>query len=423
MATPIRGSVRGGAPRGRGEIPNAFSRHHPSDRDIMDGLSPTPLQPLEKPGEVEGDAIKIKDLTYLGSYNWVDSAQPTIIVPGSPREWTERETPYTVSPDKGIHFPDEDGHRMPGMRYLPLFRAVDIVAEESGDHIDWSAVDIVTDRNGLRKLLRWIHLGPESTKLKEFRIDTQLAGRRTILFNRWEARTKERLSGGYGFGFKRESTVPAQGCEESAMASHHRIVKYDFDGLIMVVTFEVDAYLPQHTTTTSPPASSSDMEKLTDQLSSVSLPSGADPTQNPSPDPSGNSADAPDVKILRAGAQVPQDSLIELTTAAQMRWKEAFPQIYFSQTPNHFSASHEGDQFKRVAKRKLGDPQMAWVEDNAQAGFRQLRKALQDIQKLVVGHGERGRISLVCRDGKMEVFERTSQASCLPESVLERFAL
>ena len=66
---------------------------------------------------------------------------------------------------------------------------------------------------------------------------------------------------------------------------------------------------------------------------------------------------------------------------------------------------------------------MRAVDIGAQAGFRKLRKVLQEIQELVVEHGQRGRLSLVCRDGGLRVFARTSDASCLPESVLERFGV
>jgi len=89
---------------------------------------------------------------------------------------------------------------------------------------DWPKIDFVTDRNGLRKLLRWIG----RPHPKEFRIDTQLAGEHTVLFNRWEKRTRETLGNTgystYGFSFEKESTESAPGCEDST--GYHRIVKY-----------------------------------------------------------------------------------------------------------------------------------------------------------------------------------------------------
>lgn len=96
--------------------------------------------------------------------------------------------------------------------------------------IDWSSVDFVTDRSNLRKLLRWIKGTGEEVK-REFRIDLQLAGERTVLMTRWERinQTSRRRKlaehhTGIGHNFEKESTVPAKGCERGI--SHHRIVKY-----------------------------------------------------------------------------------------------------------------------------------------------------------------------------------------------------
>lgn len=112
---------------------------------------------------------------------------------------------------------------MHSSRLLPLFRAVDIMTEENGQTLDWSAVDFCTSRNSLRKLLRWID--HEGDFIKDFRIDTELAGRRTIFLNRWETSATECVGfRSYGHTFERESTLPAQGCEQSV--GHNRIVKY-----------------------------------------------------------------------------------------------------------------------------------------------------------------------------------------------------
>lgn len=79
------GSFRGSrGTRGRGRWPYA-PISLPSDRDIFEGLSDAPLCTLEKPGHGEaGKEIKIEDLEYIGSYNWITApdGQPTIIVPG-----------------------------------------------------------------------------------------------------------------------------------------------------------------------------------------------------------------------------------------------------------------------------------------------------------------------------------------------------
>jgi len=129
--------------------------------------------------------------------------------------------PYTIPPDKGILFCDQNGYKMPKAVLLPLIVAVNKRFEMRQEPpFDWSAVDIVTDRNNLRKLFRWA----DGTS-KDFRIDLQLAGTKTVLMNRFSQRYREMFSGRtYGFSFEKSSTDPAPGCKNST--GHHRIITY-----------------------------------------------------------------------------------------------------------------------------------------------------------------------------------------------------
>ena len=110
---------------------------------------------------------------------------------------------------------------MPQATLLPLITAVNKRAEGKEGKFDWASVDFVTDRNGLRKLMRWIGGGD----VRDFRIDLQLAGEKTVLFNRWEKRTRESFDGRtFGFSFEKASTEVAPGCRDST--GHHRIISY-----------------------------------------------------------------------------------------------------------------------------------------------------------------------------------------------------
>lgn len=107
---------------------------------------------------------------------------------------------------------------MPGVVLLPLIEAVNKVKKTP---FEWTSVDIVTDRNNLRKLTRWAGGG----EVRDFRIDLQLAGKKTVLMNRWEKRNREMFNGRtYGFSFEKASTNYAPECKDSA--GHHRIVTY-----------------------------------------------------------------------------------------------------------------------------------------------------------------------------------------------------
>jgi hypothetical protein len=153
----------------------------------------------------------------------------THLDPGSPRVWVDKPLPLPVALDHGYNFVDQNGHRMGSHTLFPLVRAVQDVELQSGTKeeakFDWSSVDLVTDRNGLRKLLRWIIAGPQDPP-RDFRIDMQLAGSKTVLMNRWEPYTKEQAGTrrSYGFNFEEVMTAPSPGCERGT--GHHRIVTY-----------------------------------------------------------------------------------------------------------------------------------------------------------------------------------------------------
>jgi len=110
---------------------------------------------------------------------------------------------------------------MPKAVLLPLVVAVNKRTEMvSMPLFDWSSVDIVTDRDNLLKLTGWV-----SGVARDFRIDLQLAGEKTVLMTRWSERYMEPFNGRtYGHSFEKESTVPAPGCKNTA--GHHRIVTY-----------------------------------------------------------------------------------------------------------------------------------------------------------------------------------------------------
>ncbi|KAJ7505929.1 hypothetical protein B0H11DRAFT_361862 [Mycena galericulata] len=405
----------------RGHGSSRFSNSAPStplapDRDIMEGLRPKPLQDMGIPTiPSAAKPVAVVGLETIGSYNWVKATSPTIIVPGSPPEWQNKATPYQVPADIGHFFIDQNGFRMPSAVLLPLVIAVDKTHEASGAPaaFDWAGhFDFVTDRNGLRKLLRWIDGAGADPPPKDFRIDMQLAGR-TVLLNRWEKRTRENYSGyTYGFNFEKASTDPALGCEEST--GHHRIVSYDLNGLKMAVRFEVDACIPSAGNASR---SVQSIDDLADSLAGINLA----PKSSPAKPKTSNG-----LTVQDGGAIVPHSSLVELTTrterrAAELDWTDSYPQLFFSQTPHHFLAVHNRGRFVSVNKRKLTSPELSSVERTIQPSLKKLRAALDVIKDVVVKHGQRGRLTLVCREGKLQVFERVGEASCLPDEVMARF--
>jgi len=134
---------------------------------------------------------------------------------------TGRDLPFTLRPDKGDNLVDQNTSRLGDYRMLPLFTAADAIHDKSP--VDWPAVDVITDRNGLRKLLRW--LNPSAGReVRNFRIDIELVGSKTIILGRWEGFERQPLTvRSFGFSFEDAMTRAAPGCPASG---HHRAISY-----------------------------------------------------------------------------------------------------------------------------------------------------------------------------------------------------
>lgn len=322
---------------------------------------------------------------------------------------------------------------MPKYVLLPLIRAVEYTEVD----FDWSSVEFVTDRNALRKILRWLG-STKNSECKDFRIDTQLAGNGTVLFNRWDKRYRESFGGAgystYGFNFEKATTTESSDCQDST--GHHRIVTYvcsqlrlqtsvsnaqigqNLNGLKLVVRFEVDACLPPSVAKPKG-ASASDIDALADALSNTSL--ASTPKEMPSA-----TEDKYGLRVLRGGNLVDQDNVAELTTISARRrglfnWAETYPQLFLSQTPHHLLGVHDRGRFESIEQRKLGSADLRSIEESLQGVLWQLRLVLDVIKALVVKHGSSGRLSLVCQGGELKVYKRSSEDSCLPEDILARF--
>lgn len=98
-ATSNRGG-RGGPPgnRGRGGIGTTTPRR--PIPEYKDGLDPTAVQILDMPKDLPGAQVQITDLVYIGSYNWINDNQRTIVVPGE--EPSPSSQPNLLSTDRLI---------------------------------------------------------------------------------------------------------------------------------------------------------------------------------------------------------------------------------------------------------------------------------------------------------------------------------
>jgi hypothetical protein len=177
--------------------------------------------------------------------------------------------------------------------------------------------------------------------------------------------------------------------------------------------------MPQPRKPLSRKSEASTLDSLADAISNMNLTSTAAPF---------SSSTMPALNIINAGTYIPQASTIELTTIAEYRrdrfnWEEAYPQLFLSQTSHLFLAVHFRGRFTSVEKRKLTSPELQEIHETMKPTFRKLRKVLEIIQQLVIEHGSSGRLTFLCSEGRLSVYKRRSQASCLPDEAMSCFKL
>jgi hypothetical protein len=225
----------------------------------------------------------------------------------------------------------------------------------------------------------------------------------------------------------------------------------------MMVRFEVDACLPTETSTaTIRKSGSSDtkrsgrespelaIDELADALGNM------DPFRSPrvptsptisssSPSSPTPSSPSPALNIIRAGSQVPQESLLEVASRSkyyidQLDWNELYPQLALSQTPGLRLGVHDRGTFTEMREMQVdggGDgvgrppPALEAQKRDTAAQFVRLARLLEDVQELAIsrGPGPTGSFSLVCEGGELSAYARKGvRRSCLPPGVRARFS-
>jgi len=106
---------------------------------------------------------------------------------------------------------------LPSAPFAPLFAAVKHLEPD----YEWPKLDILTDRNGLRKLLRWVTGKAD----KDFRIDLELVGEKTVVLNRWEEKSGQKPTYSFGYGHNFEVAYTTSPTKKRALG-HHRIIEY-----------------------------------------------------------------------------------------------------------------------------------------------------------------------------------------------------
>ncbi|EJD39287.1 hypothetical protein AURDEDRAFT_116214 [Auricularia subglabra TFB-10046 SS5] len=360
--------------------------------------------------------------------------------PVLPPVWNGRSPPFRVEKDNFDVYIDQNGHRVPAFPLLPLIAAV----QHMHPDFAFSNVDIVTDRNSLRKLLRWIRGRESDSTVKEFRIDVQMNGR-TMLFTRRESKTKELSNRAYGIGFERACTSAPPGQAVPRQTGHHRVVKYNLEDMELLVRFELDACLPAPVARSGPDIG--DLLSRLDRLgisggnaaeATTGRPVGSNPAgsltaQRAAQPPASTAAAASArssselVEVIPSGTLVPQSSTIELTTVSKkfqhsFSWPENYPQLFLSQTAHHFLGVHEFGKFTTIRKSTLQSMTEGTIGRDQRGDLKRLGRALRDIYNRVAEQNEGTLLCLDCAGGVLRLYRRTDGKQALPQEALALFS-
>jgi len=337
------------------------------------------------------EIVRLRHIKPVASYSWIDAPVPTIIVPGSPWIWADERAPVEQVPlDAGVqqihHNASKMGNHSP---MLPLFAAIDAMHDDYA----YKELDLVTDRNGLRKLLRYID---NADAEDNFRIDIDLVGK-TCLFTRQEEDTvRGGQNIGYGNEYLKAATRVPSGCEK--MLDHNRIITYKFGSLNILVGFTADACIEPK----------NDDDDFLASFSSLSLGGKTKKTTKPD-EPTSGSPTGLDVKHTASRPLVPQSDLIEVKTRSTYRepnWKEIYPQLFLSQTAWLYMAKHTRGAFEPVEKISLTGDEMKPYAKMMEESLGKLKNLLKAILKAVREQGEGVPLSLVRHGGTLSLWKR-----------------
>ncbi|KAL4063767.1 hypothetical protein V8B97DRAFT_674752 [Scleroderma yunnanense] len=333
--------------------------------------------------------FRLRNLTPIASYSWIEGTPPVIAVPGYPRIW-KSTPPSRVPADSGVHYVDRNashmGHRSP---LVPIFSAIDTLHE----NFPYKDLDLITDRNNLRKMLRCIDQQSE----RAFRIDIELAGK-TCLLTRREDVMMETINDfrGYGHEYEKAATKSRRGSEEEI--GHHRIVTYDFGGIHVLLRCTVDACTEFE----------SEDDDILASFSALNI-GGQAETPKSQPDSTYINRFGIKMKLTSPRSVVPQSRLIEIKTRSSHReldWKEAYPQLFLSQTPYLYLAKHTKGTFGIVEKVDVNGQAMVPHAKEAENAMGKLEILLGSILKAVRKQGEGKPLSLVYFEGKLKLYKR-----------------
>ena len=354
-------------------------------------------------------SASITNVKHLSSYNWIEAPTPTIVVPGRPPVWSAPRAPQQLKKDSGFIYIAQNAARHPDSPLEPLFRAL-YIAKPS---FDIRSVDVVTDRNNVRKLLSFVNPGSTRSGLETFTIDVEVT-KNTAIFSRVETATQEYIGPhefrGFGHEFEKVYTTN----QISGSTGHHRIVSYRFSGLNFIVRHETDGYVDAGTKLPSSNSKELESNSLSSMLGSLSL--------SPTDSPPGTTPTGSKLTVKEEGQLVPLESTLEIKTRISHKpfeIQEVAPQLWISQTFKLVRAYHHKGTFQRPEVEDVAALIKRWEERN-QKDLRKLAALINKILDVVKGCGGNAVVKYDVKEEKL-VISKVEGKMMLPKDLYSKW--
>lgn len=295
---------------------------------------------------------------------------------------------------------DQNAARNPSSPLEPLFRS--LYSQKPDFQI--GDIDLVTDRNNIRKLLRFV----KGSSTDKFEIQVEIVGSKTALFTRVEEKTTDFIQGfrGFGHNFEKAYTKGPAGS-----TGHHRIVSYDFGGMKMIIRHETDGYIGSKTGSVAVTRPAETTDSLSDLLGSLSISK-----------PAATAVSSSGIVVKTEGKNVDLSATLEIKTRAASRtldMAEVTPQLWISQTPILVVGYHQRGVFDDVQLRNMKQGIRNWERDNEKA-LRSLASLMKKIIAAAKSSSNRNAVVKYYGGTKLRIFTG-KQNRALPNDLYSKW--
>lgn len=300
---------------------------------------------------------------------------------GSPPLWSPPVGPLQLEPDSGRVYIDQNAAKIPDTPLEPLFSA--LFAQNPS--FEMGSVDVITDRNNIRKLLRFLG----GTSSESFQIQVEIVDGKRALFTRMENETTTLIQGfrGYGRNFEKACAKSATGT-----SGYYRITSFRFGGLKCVVRHETDGYIDSALQSAAVQKQATTTDYLPQLLETLQLADSAPASTHKSA-----------ITVKREGKEVDCSSILEIKTRVagkSLDMDETVAQLWISQTPYLAVSYHKNGLFNDVQVRDMTQNVRDWERSNHKV-LCSLGYLLKHIIEVVKGSASQ--VAVVKYDGGMKL--------------------